>query len=433
MTMFVDHIYPIVSVLAQVLMQAVFFSRFVEKRPKMVFVILFSVLGCIVIYLPMDTLLQALLLTGMLMIGGVFLLKAAWGTSALYALLTVVVMQLCFGLINAVTGVVSPRLYPENPAFFGALFMIAGTLISLGLAYLCYVLISRFFGCQEAEQARSVLMIWTPLFLIFLVSEYIGNTVYGNTVTLDVTGRLLGADHMWMLGVQTLGIVSVFCMMAAYRRLMSSFSLRMRYAALEQQSSFQRQYVEEAETRYDGVRSLRHDMKNHILVLKGLLDKAETDKAKAYIADMDVSVTDVDFPFQTGNPTADILLQNKAALAAGNGISMESTLRIPSPCTVKDVDLCIILSNALDNAIHAVQKLPNNRQICISSKQQGDILLIEVQNGFDGNTQFKRGVGLNNIKWAAEKYGGTMDVSIENNLFRLSVLLVISQQPENIS
>ena len=60
-------------------------------------------------------------------------------------------------------------------------------------------------------------------------------------------------------------------------------------------------------------------------------------------------------------------------------------------------------------------------------------MLIEMENSFNGNRHFKQGIGLSNIKWVTERHGGTMDFSIENKAFCLSVLLVISQQPQDIS
>lgn len=72
---------------------------------------------------------------------------------------------------------------------------------------------------------------------------------------------------------------------------------------------------------------------------------------------MDIVTANLSFPFQTGNAVLDVLLENKAALAANKGITVSSTLKVPFPCSVGDMDFCIILSNALDNAIHACEKL----------------------------------------------------------------------------
>ena len=56
----------------------------------------------------------------------------------------------------------------------------------------------------------------------------------------------------------------------------------------------------------------------------------------------------------------------------------------PYPCSLRDNDLCIILSNALDNAIHACREIGGmaERYIRVSRRIQGDFLLIEIENRF---------------------------------------------------
>lgn len=54
---------------------------------------------------------------------------------------------------------------------------------------------------------------------------------------------------------------------------------------------------------------------------------------------------------------ADILLENKLGLARGCGIETECSLILPYPCPIGDMDLCIILSNALDNAVNYCRKM----------------------------------------------------------------------------
>lgn len=46
-------------------------------------------------------------------------------------------------------------------------------------------------------------------------------------------------------------------------------------------------------------------------------------------------------------------------------------------------------------------------------------MLIEIENSFNGSRHFKQGIGLSNIKWVTEKYGGAVDISIKDK----SVLL----------
>ena len=122
-------------------------------------------------------------------------------------------------------------------------------------------------------------------------------------------------------------------------------------------------------------------------------------------------------------------------IAENSGIHVHCSLLLPYPCAVNDIDFCIILSNALDNAINACKKMNNNTQkyIHITGSTQGDFLLIEVKNSFQGNKTLKKGTGLTNICSVAEKYHGTVNMKMQDNTFLLNVLLVIPQQAERIS
>ena len=117
------------------------------------------------------------------------------------------------------------------------------------------------------------------------------------------------------------------------------------------------------------------------------------------------------------------------------GIGVDCSLLLPYPCSLRDIDICIVLSNALDNAIHACKNLDDvtDGHIYVSGRIQGDFLMIEVENSFHGKDTFKKGTGLSNVKKVAEKYGGAMSIETRGDVFILQVLLVIPQHPESIS
>ena len=58
---------------------------------------------------------------------------------------------------------------------------------------------------------------------------------------------------------------------------------------------------------------------------------------------------------------------------------------------------------------------------------------MEIKNSFDGKKISRIGIGLSNIKTVAEKYNGTMSYEIQDKTFVLSILLIIPQQPKDIS
>ena len=59
--------------------------------------------------------------------------------------------------------------------------------------------------------------------------------------------------------------------------------------------------------------------------------------------------------------------------------------------------------------------------------------MMEIENSFHGKGAFKKGTGLSNVKKVAEKYVGAMSIEIQENVFALHVLLIISQHPVSSS
>lgn len=396
-----------------------------EKKYQMVIVI---ILSSIIIQLPLPTLIKLLLFAILFLIYSTWILKVNIKLAVLYILLTIEIMQLCYGVFNSISTITAFFIYHLNPSLFSPIFMITGELFSLTLAVLCYQISYKYMDNKENTQNQYILMIIIPLLMIFVVSRYIHFTFYENIQSIKSTFTILKNTHIPMLIIQLLGIVSIFSILYAYQKLTDHFLLHTKLSMLTQQTHFQRQYVKEAWVHYSNTKALRHDMKNHIMIIKGLLEKGDFLKAKAYIEELDIAAANTTFPFPTNNPILDVLLENKIALANNKGIHIDSSLNIPSPCIVNDMDFCIILSNALDNAINACEKINTNQKkyIHILSHKQEDFLFIEIENSFDGNTHFKEGIGLSNMKWIAQKYDGTIEITTNDTTFCVSILLVIS-------
>ena len=108
---------------------------------------------------------------------------------------------------------------------------------------------------------------------------------------------------------------------------------------------------------------------------------------------------------------------------------------VPYPCGIRDIDFCIILGNALDNAVSACNRVRNGKQkyIHVTGKVQGDLLYMEIENSFTAMRAVREGTGLTNIRTAVEKYHGAMEIRTEGEKFLLSILVIIPRQSESIS
>ena len=223
----------------------------------------------------------------------------------------------------------------------------------------------------------------------------------------------------------------MFCILYAYKKLSQNFRLSAKLSLLEQEEHSLYQYVDEAKTHYEKTKSFRHDIKNHIAVIKKLLQSGKHGQALEYLVDLEDMSEELSFPCSVNNPVVDILVGNKLGIAKGMGIDVCCSLLLPYPCGLRDIDLCIILSNALDNAIHACKNMSEeaDKYIHLTGRVQGDFLFMEIENSFQGKEPLKKGIGLSNVKAVAEKYHGAMRIKTQGTVFTLNVLLII---PPNI-
>ena len=425
--------------------QSYFLAKILKKKMWPPFYFLFAVCAVIVNDLvPSGMFTGFVVLVFLLTAYGTFICHADFKYSLLYAALAMEIMLLCSGIVNSLMSLP----YPWLPAFFHETDNIAAMLISeaasLALTGFCYYMVYRYFSWDDFDPVdtpkttmgmQQMVLIFIPILMIFIMSSYINAIEYDFQFEISVDKG--PAEHFFshgqMLSMYFLGLASLFCILFSYKKLQQSFRFSTEISLMEQQEHSLNQYVEEAKARYDETKSFRHDIRNHIAVVKKLLQNGKLEEAITYVEDLDDMAEKMSFPCSTNNPVVDILVGNKLGIAKSMGIDVDCSLPLPYPCGIRDIDICIVLSNALDNAIHAVKNLGAGieKYIRVSGRIQGDFLMMEIQNSFHGKSAFKKGTGLSNVKKVAEKYGGAMSIETQEHVFVLHVLLIIPQHPES--
>ena len=248
----------------EIFMEFWFFIGFLQKKVKPIYSILFVGLGVAVLEIfNLQGIWAFLVFIIILIAAGKLLYRADFDSAALYAVVTVEITALCFGLCNSLSYILFPAVFEKNPEVFGFIFEWGGNIFAFMLAVLCYRVIQQCCTCDETASRKYIFMILMPALLIFLASEYINENVYGNTVTIEKDGLMSGVNPCQMLFMQVLGAISLFCVMFAYKKLAESFKRDKEAAMLELQAHSLGQYVEEAKLRYEKTKSFRHDIKNH--------------------------------------------------------------------------------------------------------------------------------------------------------------------------
>ena len=415
--------------------QFCFLAKILKKKIWPPFYFLFAVLAVIVNYfIPAGIIIRFMAVVFLLMVYGAFVCHIDLKSSLLYASLVTEIMLLCYGIVKSLISL----LFPFLPVVFhdtaGIAAMLASEMVSLALAGFCYYIVYRYFSRDvfyTVAEMQQMFLVFIPVLMIFITSEYI------NVIEFEFQYEILEDEefsgylfsHWQLLVMHLLELASLFCILFSYKKLQQNFRLSTELSLLEQEEHSLSKYVEEAKARYDRTKSFRHDIRNHIGVVKNLLQSGKLEEAVNYIEDMEDMAEEMSFPCSTNNPVVDILVGNKLGIAKNMGIDVDCSLLLPYPCSLRDIDICIVLSNALDNAIQACKSLDAGieKYINVSGRIQGNLLMIEIDNSFKDKGGFRKGTGLSNIKNVAGKYGGAMSIDIKENVFVLHVLLIIPE------
>ena len=182
------------------------------------------------------------------------------------------------------------------------------------------------------------------------------------------------------------------------------------------------------------VRQLRHDLRNHLTVVQGLLEKGDAQGAAGYLDQLSGS------PALRGgrrfceNETANVVLAAKAEIMERSGITADFAVSLPRELPVADTDLAALLGNALDNAIEGVEGTGEKR-ITLRCRVDKGLLMLRVENpvGTEINPDLAttkadksaHGFGIPGMREIAERYHGTLEVGVADNQFTLVVCLIV--------
>ena len=206
-----------------------------------------------------------------------------------------------------------------------------------------------------------------------------------------------------------------------------------------QQTQAIRARIHEAEQFYTRIRGLKHEMRGHLTNIKGLAQSGEYASLEDYISKMDESMSGFALTLQTGNPVADVIVNDIRRQSLDLGIRFQVEFHYPDPRAYDAFDVGIILQNLLQNAVEACEKVgEDERFIVLTGTRKGRFFLIEVKNSFADEVVFGQdglpvttkqedasmhGIGLANVRREAEKYMGELELKAVQQEFFATVLL----------
>lgn len=180
----------------------------------------------------------------------------------------------------------------------------------------------------------------------------------------------------------------------------------------------------------------RHDLRHHMQYLAGCIENGRTEQAQAYIREVCAEIESQKVRVFCENETVNLILSAFAGRAEESGVPLRVRAEVPHFIPVAETDLCVLLSNALENALHACQRLRQTGEPCdielVVYEKSGKFFLqvtntcppgVTFEKGLPVTREPGHGIGVRSICSIAERYNGMYSFSEKNGRFVLRVSL----------
>ena len=311
---------------------------------------------------------------------------------------------------------------------------ILSALIIVVVKSIVYTIIIRLAPMDGLERISSLRA------MILLLIAWLTVFVKESQVPLMRDTDLLHQLSLFMILLHV-SLLFLLVLLENYQRQMQEY-MSVRFQVLKDQALLKN--IQLKQDNAETIRNLRHDLKNHLLTIRLLIEKGNISSATTYIDEFLNQASPSSLSICTGHDLMDGLLQEKLGKAQKQNVSINVVLNFRQGTFIKDFDLCSIMGNVLDNAVEAVCQVKdqNARFIDIHGGCQANCMIIHISNSFETAPEIvddlprtlkpdkqNHGYGLRNVKRILEKYNGNLTVTVErSNCFTLVLLIPIPEK-----
>lgn len=173
----------------------------------------------------------------------------------------------------------------------------------------------------------------------------------------------------------------------------------------------------------------RHDMRHHLALLQGLASKGLINEINEYLKTAQSDVDAITPMRYCENETVNLIISSFATKAKQSEITLTVDVKLPELLSFSDTELCSLLSNALENAIHSCQDISDIHKRCIKLRMysKNSKLCIDIRNSYEKEPIFHEGLpvskeqghgyGTKSMAHIVEKHGGVFQFSVKDGWF----------------
>ena len=231
----------------------------------------------------------------------------------------------------------------------------------------------------------------------------------------------------------TIFVLIIICI-SLYNKFLSIIEENTNYRFKLELDKMEQAYSAQLDDKLNQLHSLRHDMKNHLIVIDGYASQHNDRKIHEYIHNIseDLSLTNA---VDSGSHIVSALIAEKENKAKSQNIRCEINISTPG-INIDDFSITTIIGNLFDNAIKAASECEHG-WIRFSLTQTGSYMNIVIENSYfeniiENNGEFTstkndkvlpHGIGIKNVRKVVSNLNGQIDFSYANGYFSVKAEL----------
>lgn len=297
--------------------------------------------------------------------------------------------------------------------------------------FLFFLLTRLLIKNKQHEHYTFTTMEWSTLSAVFIITMFVEIEIFQLTLTYEMSTQSPAAISAGV-GLIAVNILVYIIMRQISKKNEENIALLMDKMQLE----VYRSQLAESEKQHEEIKQIRHDMKNHLQYISGLIQEQASAEAQNYLEDMLKNKLDFGYAdVKTGSRVVDIIANSKLSVCNANQIRTAISIS-HFELDMEDIDICIVLGNLFDNAIEACCKVANERFLYFEMVQNKGYVHLILKNTIEASVletnpellttkgeKNLHGVGLRSVKSVVKKYNGMMSFYEEHDMFVIDVWL----------
>ena len=299
--------------------------------------------------------------------------------------------------------------------------------VTLGLYLLVYV---QHFLKLYFRFAEEIFMYTYSLFLfVFTIFDM---CVY--YITLFDPNLYFYLFFLFMVIITVISNIVIFC---TIKQAIAFDEYRMYKIAMAKAQELYLKDKKKIEEEMERIKSLRHDLRHHAIVLNYFLENNKNGDAKKYLEKMTSQQDENNYKVYCNDSIINTVVSYYVSRATSNGLNFQPVIEVPYKMDFDDLDLTSLLSNLLENSFEEMEKNNSKDQIDFLIRAKGSFLLIITRNKCLKKPKFCDGIpvstkkdssnlGSKTIRMIAEKYKGML--SYDYTKKSLTVRVIINEK-----